>query len=552
MAIRSRKTLFALAVLKLVISSLCFAQVDLANVIVEEKMDELWTTGELHVGYAEIASKHWLPGLYELNDFQLLWQNPQNVEDLLADLKTIAEDGLNPEDYHLAQLLVLKLRLDEGKSPDPALLADYDILLTDSLVRLCYHLQFGKVDPESLDPAWNMTRQVHNKNPVAAIEKRLQTGTLAEGLKNIRPKIEIYDLLKAVLKKYRVIQDAGGWEAVPVGPTLKPGMTDPRIPQLRKRLAISGDFKGAVADDEYYDEELEAAVLDFQYRHRLEADGAVGKNTLAALNIGVKEKIDQIRVNLERARWVFHKLPPEFIAVDIAGFRAFIYEGIERTWTSKVQVGKPYRKTPVFKSKIKYIVFNPTWTVPPTILQKDILPKIKKNPGYLSARKISVIDRKGRIVDPSSVDWSKYSKSVPYTLRQEPGPHNALGRIKFIFPNKYFIYLHDTPSRGLYGRKDRAFSSGCIRVEKNIELAELLLDDPEKWSREKILELLDTQGTLRVNLPEPKPVMLLYMTVGFDEDGNVIFKKDVYGRDQRVLEGLNEEFSIWQRRVLDQ
>jgi murein L,D-transpeptidase YcbB/YkuD len=552
MKIRPAIAFLVLIIINLMICSFSLAQVDLANVIIEEKIDGLWTTGELNIGYADIASKHWLPGLYERNDFQLLWQNSQNVEDLLTEIGNIAEDGLNPEDYHLSQLLVLKLRLDESKSPDPSLLADYDILLTDSLVRLCYHIQFGKVDPETLDPAWNMTRQVHSKNPVAAIEKRLQTGTLAEGLRNIRPKIESYHLLKSVLKKYRAVQDSGGWETLPEGPTLKPGMTDQRVPQLRKRLAVTGDFPGTVSEDAYYDEDLKAAVMRFQYKHRLEADGAVGKNTYAALNIPVKQKIDQIRVNLERARWIFHKLPPDFVAVDIAGFRVYHYEGITRTWTSKVQVGKPFRKTPVFKSKIKYMVFNPTWTVPPTILQKDILPKIKKNPDYLRKMKISVIDRKGKIVDPNSVNWSKYSKSIPYTLRQEPGPHNALGRIKFIFPNKYFIYLHDTPSRALFVRKDRAFSSGCIRVDNDIELAELLLDDPDKWNREKILALLDTQKTQRVNLPKPKPVMLLYVTVWFDENDNFIFKKDVYARDQPVLKGLNEEFSIWQRRVFDQ
>jgi murein L,D-transpeptidase YcbB/YkuD len=537
-------------IFNLTIYSFCFAQADAANIIIANRIDELWTTGKMHIGNANIASKHWLPGLYEGNDFKLLWQNPQNVTDLLTEVGRIAEDGLDPEDYHLSQLLVLKLRLDASKSPDPLLLADYDILLTDSLVRLCYHLQFGKVDPESLDPAWNMTRQVHNKNPVAAIEKRLRSGSLAEGLKNIRPKIETYQLLKSVLKKYRGIQDAGGWEAVPEGPTLKPGMTDKRIPLLRKRLSITGEFEGAVTDSDFYDDELKAAVMGFQYTHRLEADGAVGKNSYAALNIPVKARIDQIRVNLERGRWVFHKLPPDFIAVDIAGFRAYHFEGINRTWSSKVQVGKPFRKTPVFKSKIKYIVFNPTWTVPPTILAKDILPKIKKNPGYLSKMKISVIDRKGRKVDPKSVNWSKYSKSVPYTLRQEPGPHNALGRIKFIFPNKYFIYLHDTPSRSLYGRKDRAFSSGCIRVEKNIELAEILLNDPAKWNRESIQKVLDTNEITRVNLPQPKPVMLIYATIRFDDDGNYNFKKDIYGRDRQVLEGLNEEFAIWQTRAI--
>jgi murein L,D-transpeptidase YcbB/YkuD len=551
MRIRSTKKALILSILFLLISSYSFAQVDSANLIIEEKIDELWTTGKLKIGLADIASKHWLPDLYERNEFQLLWQNPQNVKDLLDDIGSIADDGLDPEDYHLSQLLVLKLRLDGVESPDPSLLADYDILLTDSLVRLCYHIQFGKVDPESLDPAWNMSRRVRNANPVGAIEKRLRTATLAKGLRNIRPEIEYYHQLKAVLKKYRAIQDAGGWQTVPEGPTLKPGMTDRRIALLRKRLAVTDDFQGAAGDSDNYGEDLKAAVMQFQARHRLKPDGAVGKNTYASLNVTVKQKIDKIRVNLERARWVFHELPEDYVLVDIAGFRAYDIEGITPTWTSKVQVGKPFRKTPVFKSKIKYIVFNPTWTVPPTILQKDILPKIKKDPAYLSKKKISVIDRKGRTVDPNSVDWSQYTKNVPYTLRQEPGPHNALGRIKFIFPNKHFIYLHDTPSRSLYGRQDRAFSSGCIRVEKNIELAEILLKDPAKWNRERIQELIDTNKTQRVNLPKPKPVILLYVTIWTDEHDDIIFIKDVYDRDQEVLDGLNEEFSIWQTRAIN-
>lgn len=209
------KTFLILVILSPLIYSLSFAQEELANEIIEEKIDELWTTGKLNIGYANIASRHWLPGLYERNNFQLLWQNPQNVKGLLAAVGSIAEDGLDPEDYHLSDLLVLKLSLDDSKSPDPKMLADYDILLTDSLVRLCYHFQFGKVDPESLDPAWNMTRQIQNKNPVAAIEKRLRTGNLAEGLKKIRPKIDYYRLLKSALKKYRAIQDAGGGKRYP-------------------------------------------------------------------------------------------------------------------------------------------------------------------------------------------------------------------------------------------------------------------------------------------------------------------------------------------------
>jgi murein L,D-transpeptidase YcbB/YkuD len=550
MTVRILKVFLLFLIVAFAISAVGFTQTDLSRQIIQQRIDELWTTGNLQIGYADIASRHWLTALYERNDFGLLWQNPQNVKDLLDDVGRVAEEGLNPEDYHLSQLLVLKLRLDESPSPDPSLLADYDILLTASLVRLCYHIQFGKVDPESLESAWNMSRQIHDKNPVAAIEKRLRTGSLAQGLKNIRPKNDYYHLLKAVLKKYQAIQDAGGWEPVPDGPTLKPGMTDARIALLRKRLSITGELEGADTESDFFDEGLKAAVMRFQYKHRLEDDGAVGKNTYAALNIPVKQKIDQIRVNLERARWIFYKVHPDYILVDIAGFQAYHFEGGAPTWTSKVQVGKPFRKTPVFKSKIKYIVFNPTWTVPPTILEKDILPKIKKDPNYLSEMKISVIDQRGGVVDPVTVNWSQYKKTAPYTFRQEPGPHNALGRMKFIFPNKHFIYLHDTPSQSLFRPKDRAFSSGCIRVDKKMELAELLLADPDNWNRERIQQLLDTNITQRVNLPEPKPIMLVYVTVWFDENDNYMFTRDVYDRDPAVLEGLQEEFSIWQTRAI--
>jgi murein L,D-transpeptidase YcbB/YkuD len=514
-----------------ILISISFAQENLTSLIIQDRIDQILTTGRLDIGYANVASKQILPKLYERNNFQLIWQNLQNVNDLLNELKNIEEDGLNPEDYHLSTLLVQKLHLEQNESPEPSLLADYDILLTDSLICLIYHLYFGKVDPENLHPNWNMTRKINDTDPVENIERTLRSAQLADALKKIRPQLKSYNLMRAALEKYREIQEAGGWEPIPEGPTLKVGMTDERISKLRKRLAVTGHFEGTNTKSDHFDEELEKAVVRFQKRHRLVADGAVGNNTYKALNVRVKRKINQIRVNLERSRWISRNIPEEFIVVDIAGFRVYHYRNFNIKWTSKVQVGKSFRKTPVFNSRIKYLVFNPTWTVPPTILKEDIIPKIKKNPEYLQKMKISVIDRKGRIVDPSSVDWSKYSgKNVPYTFRQEPGPHNALGRIKFIFPNKHFIYLHDTPSRSLYVRKDRAFSSGCIRVEKNIELAEILLDDPDKWNQKNIKNLIDTLEIKKVNLPKPMPVSLL---------------------DGAVLDGLNEEFVAWQRRFLD-
>jgi len=290
-------------------------------------------------------------------------------------------------------------------------------------------------------------------------------------------------------------------------------------------------------------------VRHFQERHHLEPDGKIGKNTLPVLNIPVKEKIDQIRVNLERARWVLHKLPPEYLWVDIAGFRMYHYRDDSILWSSRIIVGNRYRHTPVFKSKIEYIVFNPTWTVPPTILKEDILPKLRQGPGYLYDQKIEVIDRDGRVVDPATVDWSRYKTHIPFTLRQTPGPHNALGRMKFILPNRYSIFLHDTPSRSLFAKEERALSSGCIRVEKYLELAQRLLDNQIDWSPQKIQELIDTEETQRVDLPRKMPVILIYCTVSVDENGDVFFRKDIYGRDRAVLDGLNEEFRIWQRKA---
>jgi murein L,D-transpeptidase YcbB/YkuD len=201
--------------------------------------------------------------------------------------------------------------------------------------------------------------------------------------------------------------------------------------------------------------------------------------------------------------------------------------------------------TPVFTSEMKYMVFNPTWTVPPGILSKDILPKLKKDPGYLAAKNMSVIDSDGKVVDPATLDFSSYSaRSFPYQIRQEPGPWNALGRVKFIFPNPHFVFLHDTPSKALFERLDRSFSSGCIRTENPLELAELLLDDPEKWNQEAIQAVLDAKQTRTVYLPEPIPVLLLYWTVFPEDDWQLRFLGDIYKRDGRILEALDGEFKF--------
>ena len=280
-------------------------------------------------------------------------------------------------------------------------------------------------------------------------------------------------------------------------------------------------------------------MASFQRRHVIDDDGIAGAQTFEAVNVPVQTRIDQLRMSLERMRWIESELSNDFVAVNIPEFRVFLVRDRNIVWSGRAQVGKPYRETPIFRGDIQYLEINPTWTVPPGIFRNDILPKLKQDPSYVVNKNISVIDRDGRKVDPFSVDWSQYSRGVPYTLRQEPGPNNALGRIKFIFPNEHFVFLHDTPSRGLFDRSARAFSSGCIRVENPLELAELLLRDPDKWSQADLQAVLDSRQTQRVNLRPREPVLILYLTASLDLDGGIRFAKDVYGRDAELLAALN-------------
>jgi murein L,D-transpeptidase YcbB/YkuD len=318
-------------------------------------------------------------------------------------------------------------------------------------------------------------------------------------------------------------------------------MSGERVLALRERLSASEDLPDDSASAEF-DSGLEAAVKRFQQNHGLTTDGIVGPGTLAAMNVPVDARIDQIRANLERARWVLRNLPDSYVITDIAGFRVNLSRGGETIWSTRAQVGKPYRKTPVFRDTIRYLEVNPTWTVPPTILKQDTLPKIRKNPDYLRTRDMDVLTFSGKRVDPASIDWSQYpDKPFPYLIRQRPGPKNALGRIKFMFPNKHAVYLHDTPSRSLFGRDARAFSSGCIRVQHPFEFAELLLDDPA-WTKEKLLEVVDSRKTTKIPLKKPIAVILLYWTVNADNDGNAVFKPDIYKRDARIVAALNSPF----------
>ena len=541
---------YVMSVFLVLISQSCVVshaqtQDELVSGLIRTKLEQFRDSGNLIIGKAQISSIRVLPPLYKRRNFRPIWADGEKSEQLMIAVRDTLREGLDPRDYHLEEIERLRARTRISDSEDTSLLASLDILLTDSLVRLAYHSIFGKEDPSSHHPHWNLTDPIDDMNPVAFMEKAVTSESFPEVIDSWKPQHPVYGRLKLALAMYRAIQTEGGWRPVPVDLPLKAGLSDERVLSLQRRLSATGDLSGEFDDSMFFDENLEQAVIQFQSRHRLRSDGVVGKKTFEALNVPIEERIDQIRANLERARWLLHDIRGSFVIVDIAGFHAGLNQEGKMVWTVRVQVGKPYRNTPVFKSAIRYLEFNPTWTIPPGILSKDILPAVKRNPDYLKKRNINVIDRDGKVIDQSLIDWSQYpGRHFPYILRQEPGPDNALGQVKFIFPNEHFVYLHDTPRKSLFDRSERTFSSGCIRVEKPLELAELLLNNPKEWNAAKIKEIINSKQTAKIFLPEPMPVLLLYWTVAVDEDGTVHFKQDPYGRDKAIVEGLKVSFRI--------
>jgi L,D-transpeptidase YcbB len=473
-----------------------------------------------------IASIVVLPELYARRGFRPAWTEPAVVDDLVRAIQDSASDGLDPADYHLAAIE----RLRGTNAPTPETAGRLDLLLTDAAVRLAYHLRFGKVDPETLDADWNFQSDLAGTDPATALQQAIDQRRIREALDQLKPRYPFYTRLRSALATYRQIAAAGGWPTVPAGAPLKPGVTDARVTLLRRRLGVTGDLPAAAAQDPstQYDAAAEAGVRTFQERHGLPVDGAVGPATLRALDVPVAARIDQIRATLERCRWVMHDLPERFVLVNVAGFTVAVVGADGPTWESPVVVGTPYTRTPIFRADMRYVVVNPTWTVPPGIMRKEVIPGMRRDPHYLERKGYVMVN--GQVVQPA-------------------GPKNALGRIKMMLPNPHHVYLHDTPQKGYFKETSRTFSHGCVRVEKPFELASLALDDPA-WTTQALLDGAATGKTRTIVLRKPLPVLILYWTASADADGRVRFLPDVYGRDPAVIRGLASPFRFNERLVL--
>jgi murein L,D-transpeptidase YcbB/YkuD len=473
---------------------------------------------------------------YTHRAYRAAWTNDSDVAQLIKSLNDTQADGLNPADFHIDEIVRTQPSV-QTLTVTPEQRAAFDIATTHTFITALLQLRRGKVDPSRLDNHWNFDGNgVDPREDVNAFFVALDHHDVASAFAQAPPQAAVYVGLRQALAQLRGIRDRGGWPKVVVDHSLKPGMDEPAVAQLRARMVAAGFLDPRLIRGTKYDGAVTAAVQKYQTEQYLGADGVAGATTLAALNVPVDARIDQVRVNLERARWLLYKLQGTFVIVDIAGYKVAMYRDGKPIWRSRVQVGKAARNTPIFQAQITYITFNPTWTVPPTILKEDVLPKIQANPGYLAANRMRVLDREGNVLDPSSVDWSN---ARGLTLRQDSGPDSSLGQVVIRFPNDYAIYLHDTPHRELFAKTVRATSSGCIRVENPLQLVELLFNDPVKWNSAGIQKQLANGKTENIMLPVKVPVLLAYWTVDLESDGRVAFKPDVYGYDAPVLQALN-------------
>jgi L,D-transpeptidase YcbB len=483
---------------------------------------------------------------YERRNFLPAWEDGRKRRSLISVIEASYRDGLNPPDYHLSDLVEQDALVRGAGLRSSKEWAAFELDLTDALVSLVHHQRFGKADPLSHHTTWNYREELDESLALEIAERALAAESLQASLEGSIPRGFYYRRLRDALAKYRDIASSGGWPSTDGGPSFAFGLSDERVPVLATRLSITGDLDEAHSYEDLrtVDDRLQEAVRRFQERHSLQPDGIAGPATLRELNAPVEQRIEQLRLTLERARWVLGGLGKDFVLVNIAAFRAYVIADRQVAWETRVVIGKAQQQTPVFRDELKYIVFNPTWTVPYSIATREMLPEIKAQPDWFAKRDFDLMDSAGNRLDPSTIDWASVTRqNFNYVLVQRPGPNNALGEVKFMFPNEHAVYLHDTPTRQLFGSPDRAFSHGCIRVENPLELAEILLAS-NGWDRRRIDRAVASGETTTVFLAKPLPILLLYWTANVTPDGVVHFYRDIYRRDPAIARALDGPFSI--------
>ncbi len=500
--------------------------------------------GESHSVESElIHSPEMTVATYKANNFERVWSDFAYTKQALNLIAQAELEGLFPNDYHFDTLMALAKEID--KRGTQAVEAQFDVLMTDAIMTYAKHLIRGKVNPKLLSDTWNYEQSDVTPDAAAkALLKHVKSKSLEKGLNDLKPTLPHYKTLKDALVFYRELDTKGELANITLqNKVLKPGQSDPAVPLLKQKLQRLNYYSSGISDETSYDNELVEAVKKFQYLHQVADDGVIGNETIKLLNRDYSEYVNDILVNLERIRWVDNTITERFLIVNIAGYMLYLFEDNKLQWKTNVVVGQNYTKTPIFKGQMSYIVMNPTWTVPRSI-SGGIIKKMKDNPNYLNEKDFVVVDSRRNPVDSKSIDWANASrKNFPYWFVQQPSENNSLGQIKFMFPNKYSIYLHDTPAKSLFQQDQRAFSHGCVRVDEPLTLAEKILGTSDGWSRSKIDDAISAQETQKVTLSNPLDVFLMYWTVAANTDDGLHFYSDVYNRDPVLLEKLTKPLS---------
>ena len=483
---------------------------------------------------------------YGARGFAPIWTGSPAAEArarlLVNTLVHADREGLDPSAYGAAQIEALA-----GRS-DAAAATDLEFLLTLNLLRYAEDVRVGRVEPDRFGDQVRLTRKRIDKP--ALLAAAATAPDVAAWLATLPPQSDRYRRLRDLLARLREVASHGGWTWVPDGQPIKPGAALPAVVKLRARLIEAGDLAPGAAAGETYDETVQTAMRRFQTRHGLDPDGVVGRNSFLELNAPAARRIQQAILNLERRRYFPDYLGDRYVFVNIADFELKVVDTdpatlVEKTlFNSRVVVGAPYHQTPIFSADMTYVEVNPYWNVPPSIAVKEMLPKLRQDPGYLAKNHLVLLSgwtAEAKPVNPRSIDWKKVTASrFPWRIRQEPGDDNALGHIKFMLPNLFDVYLHDTPAKSLFTKSSRAFSHGCIRVGSPFDLGDVLLG-PAGYPRARLEEIKATDQRTIIRLKVPVPVYLTYLTAWVDKGGTVQYRNDVYGRDLLLASLLSQK-----------
>jgi L,D-transpeptidase YcbB len=461
----------------------------------------------------------------------IYWVGTGRMTAFVQRLVDAAGDGLNAADYPVDALIDLRDSVNPG---DAFQAAQTELFYSAFFVTYAGDLRIGRVTPQKVDPRLFRNRKtIDVLRVLTELKKQRDPGKFLSAFESRNPH---YRALKKMLALYRAMAESGSWPSIAPGPNISPGGGDPRVPQIRRLLTMTSDYAGAASASPAFDAQTVAAMKKFQLRHGLEAKGLIGKQTLVALNVPPAERSRQIMLNMERWRWMPENLGDYHFMVNLAAFELQEVQSSSIVERMNVVVGAVATQTPEFSDELEYVEINPTWTVPYTIATNEMLPKLRANPSAYAAE--FDVFMNGKLASWGAIDWNSYGPGkFPFTFRQRPGPRNALGKVKFMLPNKHNIYLHDTPAKDKFLSTSRAFSHGCIRLSRPMDLADTVVGGVIGWSKAKIDAAFASGKTTQVPLPRKIPVHLIYSTAFFGTNG-IEFRPDVYGRDRKLHAAL--------------